>query len=169
MRIEPESEAAGVATDRIVTATPKLRTGAKTATDCSLHHWAVARGAMRRVERSLVGSCMDGLSDPPPDPAHQFAQDDHPAAEKDDYRPSLPDQSIDELVQLRIGHAQICCEFRATTGANRFVQVKTWTNVPSLYVASKSGGAPPHSKTQAEITASRMAATFWSAAVFCRC
>src|SRR5436190_1775641 len=70
MRIEPESEAAGVATDRIVTATPKLRTGAKTATDCSLHHWAVARGAMRRVERSLVGSCMDGLSDPPPDPEH---------------------------------------------------------------------------------------------------
>src|SRR5204863_9018595 len=43
------SNAPGVATGRIVTATPKLRTGAKAATDCSLYHWPVARGAMRSI------------------------------------------------------------------------------------------------------------------------
>ena len=34
---------------------------------------------------------------------------------------------------------------------NRFVPVKTVTNVPGFSVASKSGGAPPHSKTQAKL------------------
>jgi lysozyme family protein len=70
------------------------------------------------------------------------------------------------------------------TGANRFVQVKTVTNVPGFLTGfitshqsdqtcvmsqylSKSGGAPPHSTTQANL-AFRMTATFWSAAVFCR-
>ena len=123
-RIELESNAASVATGRIVTATPKLRTGTKTATNCSLYHRAVARGAIRCFERWPVGSCMNRQSDSSRDPAHQLAQDDHPATEKDNYRPGLPDQSVDELVQLHTGHAQICCEFRATLVRRLFA--KAW-------------------------------------------
>ncbi len=75
---------------------------------------------------------MNGQSDSSCDPAHQLAQDDHPATEKDNYRPGLPDQSVDELVQLHTGHAQICCEFRAkeTTDAGGVVEISRWCKPP---------------------------------------
>ena len=70
---------------------------------------------MRSIGRASVGSsCMNGPCESSRDPAHQYAQHDHAAAEKDDYWPGLPNQSVDELVQVRTGHTRICCEFRAT-------------------------------------------------------
>ena len=70
---------------------------------------------MWSIGRASVGSsCMNGPRESSRDPAHQYAQHEHAAAEKDDYWPGLPNQSVDELVQVRTGHARICCEFRAT-------------------------------------------------------
>jgi hypothetical protein len=69
---------------------------------------------MRRLERSLVRSRFtNGACGPSPDPAQEFAQYNPAKSAKDDYRPGLPQQSVHELVELRIGHIHICCEFRA--------------------------------------------------------
>ena len=109
------SQSPSIGTGRVVTATPKLRTRARAAADCSLHHWAVARGAKRRLKRSWVRSRF--MKDPcgsSSDPAQQFAQHNPATTAKDDHRPGLPHQSVHELVKLRIGHIHICCEFRAT-------------------------------------------------------
>ena len=70
---------------------------------------------MRRFDRFSVGSwCTKGPCDPSRDPVHQFAQYNRATTAKDDYRPCLPDQSLDKLVNLRIRHIDTCCEFRAT-------------------------------------------------------
>jgi hypothetical protein len=70
---------------------------------------------MRRLERSLVRSrCTNVPCGSSPDPVQQFAQDNPAKTAKDDHRPGLPHQSVDELVKLRIGHIHICCEFRAS-------------------------------------------------------
>jgi hypothetical protein len=107
-------QAPGVGTDRIVAATPKLRTSAGAATYCSLHHWAVARGAMGRLERFSVRSLFTNVPfGSSSDPAQQFAQHNRAKPAKDDHRPGLPHQSVYELVKLRIGHVHICCEFHA--------------------------------------------------------
>ena len=119
-----KSEAPGVATDRKVTATPELRTGARAATCCSLHHWAVTRRAMRRLERSVVRSrCTNVPYGSPPDPAQQFAQHNPTATAKDGHRPGLPQQNVHELVKLRIGHIHICCEFHAKRAALRLLEL----------------------------------------------
>lgn len=99
---------------RIITATPVIRTGARTATHNSLHHWSVAGGAGRRLKRSLVRSgFMNVPGGSTPDPPHQFAHYDCAATTKDRPRPGLPHQSVDKLVKLRISHAtrkqQFCC------------------------------------------------------------
>ena len=117
-RIESKSEGAGVGTDRKVTATPVLRTGTKTATCCSLHHWAVTRGAMGRLECSSVRSWRTNVPcGSSRDPAQQFAQHDRAATAKNEHRPGLPGQSVDELVNLRIGHIphllRISCHARS--------------------------------------------------------
>jgi hypothetical protein len=39
-----------------------------------------------------------------PDPARQFTKQDDANPAKDDHRPGLPHQSVNQLVQLRIGH-----------------------------------------------------------------
>lgn len=119
-------ESPGIGTDRIVTATPILRTSARAATCCSLHHWAIARGAMRRLERSLVRSrCMNVPCGSSPDPAQQFAQHNPAKTAKDDQQPGLPHQSVYELVQLQVGHIHICCEFRASAGEETRLRWKT--------------------------------------------
>jgi hypothetical protein len=108
------SESPRIATGRIVTATPELRTRARAATCCSLHHCAVARRAMRRLERSSVRSRFTNVPcGSSPDPPQQFAQQHSAASAKDDHRPGLPHQSVHELVKLRMGHIHICCEFHA--------------------------------------------------------
>jgi hypothetical protein len=56
----------------------------------------------------------------------------------------------------------------ADTDANRFVQVETVTNVPGLFCCIEKRWSTTALQNASEITASGMAATFWSAAVFCR-
>jgi hypothetical protein len=61
---------------------------------------------MRRLERSSVEPrCLDGAIGSPPEPSQQFAQNHCATNAKDGNRPGLPQQDVDELVQLRIGHA----------------------------------------------------------------
>ena len=61
---------------------------------------------MRRLERFPVRSRFMNLPNgSSPHSAQQFAQDNPPDTAKDHPRPNLPHKSIDELVQLRIGHA----------------------------------------------------------------
>jgi hypothetical protein len=48
-----------------------------------------------------------------PDPAHQFAQDHRTDSAKDDYRPRFPHQSVDQLVQLGVRHAEQSSNFAA--------------------------------------------------------
>jgi hypothetical protein len=51
---------------------------------------------------------------------------------------------------------------------NRFVQVETMTNVPGLFCCIEKRWSTTALQNASETTASGMAATFWSAAVFCR-
>ena len=69
---------------------------------------------MGRVDRSPVRArSMNLPGRSPPDPAEQFTQQDQANSAKDDQRPRFPHQSVDQMVQLRIGHTRICSGFRA--------------------------------------------------------
>jgi hypothetical protein len=47
------------------------------------------------------------------DPAHQFPKQDYANPAKNDHRPRLPHQSVNQLVQMRIGHAKESSIFAA--------------------------------------------------------
>lgn len=62
---------------------------------------------MGRLERSSTPSRFtNDAFGSLPDPAQEFAQHNPATTAKDEHRPGLRDQCVDELVKLRIGHAQ---------------------------------------------------------------
>lgn len=70
---------------------------------------------MGRVDRSPVRARFVNMPcGSPPDPAQEFTQQDQANPPKNDHRPRFPHQSVDQLVQLRIGHTpHIGSRFRA--------------------------------------------------------
>jgi hypothetical protein len=48
-----------------------------------------------------------------PDPPHQFPQHNRAATAKNQPRPRLPHQSVDDLVKLRMGHTMESSSFAA--------------------------------------------------------
>jgi len=69
---------------------------------------------MRRLEGfSIDPRLVHGATCPPPKPSQQFAQNYRAANAKDGNRPGLPQQNVDELVQLRSRHATESSSFVA--------------------------------------------------------
>jgi hypothetical protein len=69
---------------------------------------------MRHVERFLVRSrFLNFPGGSAPDPARQFPQDHHAHAAKNEHRPGPPNQNVDKLVDLRMGHARKSSNFAA--------------------------------------------------------
>lgn len=94
---------------------------------------------MRRLERPLVCSFTNVPCGSPRDPAQQFAQHNRAATAEDDHRPSLPRQSVYELVKLR-GHIHICCEFRANRATTDPDFRARSALLSSFFLSNKSAG-----------------------------
>jgi hypothetical protein len=69
---------------------------------------------MRRLEGfSINPRLVNGATCSPPKPSQQLAQNHRAANAKGGNRPGLPQQDVDELVQLRIRHATESSSFVA--------------------------------------------------------
>jgi hypothetical protein len=69
---------------------------------------------MRRLDGFSVDTrFVDGPTGSQPEPSQQFAQDDCADKAKKGDRPGLPEQNVNELVQLRIRHAKRSSSFAA--------------------------------------------------------
>jgi hypothetical protein len=69
---------------------------------------------MRRLEGfSIDPRLVHGATRPPPKPSQQLAQNHRAANAKDGNRPGLPQQDVDELVQMCIRHATERSSFAA--------------------------------------------------------
>jgi hypothetical protein len=69
---------------------------------------------MRRFDRYPIRSrLMENTGRSPSDPAQQLTQHDRADKAEDNHRPRLPQQGVDELVQVRVWHAKKSSSFSA--------------------------------------------------------